>query len=102
LIFKRVLIELRITVRFYGIVFDNTNVREWSPEIKDAVTISELLTIIVENYPSLNDLVFDTDGLIRDYLVFSVNNEDIQGLNGIDTILEDGDTVFVMPPIGGG
>lgn len=93
---------MKITVRFYGVAYDETGIREWSPEIKEDPTISDLLSQVVDNFPSLNDLVYEGDGSIRDYLAISVNNVDIHGLEGFNTGLRDGDTVFVMPPIGGG
>jgi molybdopterin converting factor small subunit len=37
-----------------------------------------------------------------EYLVVSINNVDILGLDGVNTVLSKGDMVFVMPPIGGG
>jgi MoaD family protein len=93
---------VKIKVRFYGIAYEKAEVREWSLEIGEESTVRRLLTRIVDKYPLLKDLVYDDNGSIRDYLVFAVNNVNIQGLNGTETILKQGDTVFVMPPIGGG
>ena len=102
LIFKRVPKDLKITIRFYGVAYYNTGTREWSKELINDSTIRTLLRFIVDEYPKLSGLVYDEKGAPQDYLAFSVNNVDIQGLDGWDTVLSDGDTVFVMPPIGGG
>ncbi|MCW4014499.1 MAG: MoaD/ThiS family protein [Candidatus Bathyarchaeota archaeon] len=93
---------MRLTVRFYGVAYDKTGVREWKPEIKPDSTISYLLDVLVEEFPRLNELVYDETGKPFEYLSISVNNQDILGLNGSDTRLCDGDIVFIMPPIGGG
>jgi molybdopterin synthase sulfur carrier subunit len=93
---------LKITVRFYGVAYDNTGIREWHPELTIDASIGDLLNRIVDSFPELNELIYDEDGSIRDYLAISVNNVDIQGLKGADTLLREEDTVFVMPPIGGG
>jgi len=93
---------LKITVRFYGIAYDYSEIREWSLEIKNNAVILDLLKEIVEKFPVLRDLVYDEKGVYMEYLMVSINNVDILGLDGVDTVLSEGDMVFVMPPIGGG
>jgi len=93
---------LKITVRFYGVAYDNTGVREWTPELNAGGRVIDLLKRIVEEYPKLSGLVFDENGAPIEYLSVAVNNVDILGLKGFNTELDDSDTVLVMPPIGGG
>ena len=62
----------------------------------------DLLKLMTDVYPDLIELVFNEHLEFRYYLSISVNNVDIQGINGVDTMLKDGDLVYVMPPIGGG
>ena len=92
---------MKITVRFYGVAHDTTGTREWQPELPEGSKVIDMLDLIVETYPSLTELVYDEAGF-RDYLAVSINNIDILGLSGVETILHEGDLVFVMPPIGGG
>lgn len=93
---------MKIAVRFYGIAYDYSAIREWSLEIKNKAVVLDLLRKIVEVFPALRDLVFDEKGVYMEYLVVSINNVDILGLDGVNTVLSEGDMVFVMPPIGGG
>ncbi len=93
---------MKITVRFYGIAHDYTEVREWNPDLDEGTRIDALLEKIVMEFPKLRELVFEEDGSFRDYLAVSVNNVDILGLEGISTVLNEGNMVFIMPPIGGG
>lgn len=93
---------MKITVRFYGIAFDNTGVREWYPELGSGARVIDLLGKMVEDYPKLSNLVYDESGAPREYLSISVNNVDILGLMGVNTPLQEEDIVLVMPPIGGG
>ena len=102
LIFKRVPKDLKITIRFYGVAYENTGVRERILELDEGASIRTLLKVLVDEYPKLSGLVYDEAGALRDYFAISVNNVDIQGLDGWNTLLSEGDTVFVMPPIGGG
>ncbi|HID27596.1 MAG TPA: molybdopterin synthase sulfur carrier subunit, partial [Methanosarcinales archaeon] len=43
----------------------------------------------------------DTNGL-RDYVKIMVNGRSIAFLNGINTLLQDGDVVAIFPPVAGG
>ena len=92
---------MNIKVRFYGVAFEKTGVREWYPAIRGGSKVEDLLDLMVGEYPELQEMVFDED-VFRDYLAISINNVDILGLHGVHTVLKDGDIVFVMPPIGGG
>jgi len=93
---------LNITVRFYGIAYDSTGIREWNPEIVKGSVVKELLGKMVEEFPALRELVFDENDVYMEYLAISINNVDILGLDGVNTVLSEGDLVFIMPPIGGG
>jgi len=93
---------LNVRVRFYGMVYDEVGTREWEIELDRDSTVNDLLLIIVERQPSLGNLVYDETGVFREYLEVAVNHTDIIGLNGLETVLQEGDIVLIMPPIGGG
>lgn len=92
---------MNIKVRFYGVAYEHIGVREWYPELLEGSKIEDLLDLLVNEFPALQEMVYDEDAF-RDYLAISVNNVDILGLEGTRTVLRDGDVVFIMPPIGGG
>jgi len=93
---------LNVRVKFYGMAYDEVGTRELSLELADGSTVDDLLSIIVDKYPDLTNLVYDKKGVFREYLEVAVNKNDIIGLDGLKTGLSDGDTVLIMPPIGGG
>ena len=82
--------------------YDEVGTRELALELADGSTVDDLLSIIVQQYPDLTNLVYDEEGVFREYLEVAVNKTDIIGLEGLETALNDGDTVLIMPPIGGG
>ena len=82
--------------------YDEVGVREIPLELDEGSTVNNLLSTVVERYPSLTKLVYDDEGVFREYLEVAVNQTDIIGLDGLETVLNDGDTVLIMPPIGGG
>lgn len=93
---------MNVRVRFYGMVYDEVGTREWEMEIGRDSTVNDLFSILVERHPPLSIMVFDDEGVFREYLEVAVNHTDIIGLNGLETVLQEGDVVLIMPPIGGG
>jgi molybdopterin converting factor small subunit len=102
LIFKKGPKDLKITVRFYGVAYDSTGVREWSLVLPQGAKIMDLMRKVTEEHPKLSSLVYDEKGTLIEYLSISVNNVDILGLKGFNTELHESELVLVMPPIGGG
>ena len=92
---------MKVRVRYYGIVHDMVGARTESFNLQTPPKLIDLLREIVEKYPELERMMFNGEAF-RDYLAVSVNNVDIMSLQGVDTMLRDGDQVFLMPPIGGG
>ncbi len=93
---------MNVRVRFYGMAYEEVGTRELSMELTEGSTVNDLLSIIVEKYPDLANLVYDEEGVFREYLEVAVNKTDIIGLDGLETVLTENDTVLIMPPIGGG
>jgi len=93
---------LNVKVRFYGMAYDEVGTRELALELADGSTVDDLLSIIVQQYSDLTNLVYDEEGVFRGYLEVAVNQTNIIGLDGLETALNDGDTVLIMSPIGGG
>ncbi len=64
--------------------------------------IAELLESLETSCPGIKARLCDDQGEIRRFVNFYVNNEDIRFLEGINTSLEDGDEVSIIPAIAGG
>jgi molybdopterin converting factor small subunit len=41
-------------------------------------------------------------GEVKSFLQFLINGRSASALNGLDTKLEDGDVLAIIPPVGGG
>ncbi len=93
---------MKITVRFYGVAYEAAGVREWRSELPVGLVVGDLLGLLVGVFPGLDKLVFDDERVLREYLGVLVNGRDVFVLDGFDTVLNGGDVVFVVPPIGGG
>ena len=94
---------MRVQIRYYAMARDAAGKRDEDVTLPEGSTVLDLVNVLMELYgPTFKGLVYDDGGRLLDYLMFSVNDVDIMGLEGFETTLRDGDTVRVMPPIGGG
>jgi molybdopterin synthase sulfur carrier subunit len=71
-------------------------------EIEAARDVKELIDKLEEKYPGIKGRLCDESGVLRRFINFFVNDEDIRFLEGINTKLKDGDEVSIVPAIAGG
>ena len=90
---------MRVRVRFYGLVHDEVGTREREYKVPAGSTVKNLIDQIISNYPALKEMVYDEEGGFRDYLEIAINQVSLMDLSGV---LNEGDLVQIMPPIGGG
>ena len=94
---------MEIELRYYAMVRDAAGKRDETLSLPEGATVLELIDSLVGLYGDrFGGYVYDDEGRLLDYLMFSVNEQDIRSLDGYDTVLRNGDRVLVMPPIGGG
>ena len=65
-------------------------------------TIGELLTNLDSRYPGFKDQISGDDGQLHRFINVYVNDEDIRYLQALDTPMNDGDTVSILPALAGG
>ncbi len=66
-------------------------------------SIRDLLNQLSEKFgDAFRQRVLDERGNLRSFVVLYVNGKNIQLTEGLDTRLEDGDEVMMLPAIGGG
>ena len=66
----------------------------------DSARIGNILKAVVERYPDLD--LFNAEQELNEYLSILKNGSDIIYLDGNDTVIHDGDTVSIFPPVEGG
>ncbi len=64
-------------------------------------TVGALLATIDADYPGFRDQLVE-DGQMRRFVNIFRNDEDIRFLDRMDTALEDGDVVAILPALAGG
>ena len=96
---------MELKVRFF------TNLREIVDKREETLTFSEgevtvnlvLKTLSKKYGEPFADYVYNSEtGQPRSFLQFLVNGTSTQTLNGLESVLKDGDVLAILPPIGGG
>lgn len=64
-------------------------------------TVREVLDGLVATYPSLRDRIYDGNELPQFLNVF-VDGSDVRLFEGLETKVEDGTTVILLPAVAGG
>jgi sulfur-carrier protein len=67
----------------------------------DGTTVAEVLDALYERFDELKARISDDDGLRRFVNVY-VGGEDIRFLDGLDTAVDDGAEVTILPAVAGG
>lgn len=65
-------------------------------------SIRELIKNLEEDSPGVEETVFNEEGNLKRYIKIFVNGKEIVFLDGLKTILKDGDKVVIILAVGGG
>jgi molybdopterin converting factor small subunit len=65
-------------------------------------TIGSALRRLRADYPDVHDRVIDERGELRPHVNVFIDNENIRYLRGLDTPLDEKNTVFILPAVSGG
>jgi molybdopterin converting factor small subunit len=68
----------------------------------EATTVREAIAALDGAYPGLATRILDDGGALRRFVNVFVADEDVRFLNGLDTVLEPGQTVSLVPAVAGG
>lgn len=65
-------------------------------------TVGQAVEHLAQTYPALKKHLFTDEGELRTFVNLFLNNEDIRFLQGLQTPLQNGDTLMIVPSIAGG
>lgn len=92
-----------VTVKFIGALRSASGKSKIAMKMKDSVSIQKLIKEIGQKHPKLENVIIDTE--LEDSspkTLILVNGKEISILNGLETMLEDGDDVVFIPVLHGG
>ncbi len=94
---------MAVTVRFIGVLRSTSGKSKIAMKIKSAVPLRELVKKILEELPKLKRVLIDPElEDPRPNTLILVNGKEINVLNGLETMLKDGDEVVFVPVLHGG
>jgi molybdopterin synthase sulfur carrier subunit len=65
-------------------------------------TVGDVLTGLTAQYPGLAGQVVNDDGSLHKFVNVYVNDDDVRYLSALDTPVEDGDEISILPAVAGG
>ena len=94
---------MRVTVKVFGPKYfglDTYDVVTVVLDVRDGATVGEVMDVLESMYPGLKDRLL-RDGQIIPMHDIWVNGRSIDFLQGLASVLRDGDVVQIIPPFGG-
>jgi molybdopterin synthase sulfur carrier subunit len=91
-------LELRFFANFRTAVGQKVIVRTF----ESGTIVGEVLVALESEFPELAGDILDEEGSIKPQLSILKNGREVIHMEGIETTLEDGDTLSVFPPVAGG
>jgi len=65
-------------------------------------TVEEILNHLVELYPSVRPHLFDDHDKLHPFISIFCNEKNIRDLNGLETCVNDGEEIRILPAVAGG
>ena len=97
---------MQVSVRFFTSLREVINKKEETLKFPEGekVTVEVVLKTLAQRYGNrFVEYVYDEKtGGVRGFLQFLVNGKSASTLNGLQTELENGDVLAILPPVGGG
>jgi molybdopterin synthase sulfur carrier subunit len=97
---------LQVLVRFFTSLREIINKKEETLKFPEGAkaTVDMVLKMLSQRYGKpFVEYVYDRKtGEVRGFLQFLINGKSAATLNGLETKLEDGDVLAILPPVGGG
>jgi molybdopterin synthase sulfur carrier subunit len=68
----------------------------------DAGPLSDVIAELEAKHPGMGERLLDDDGALRKFVNIFVDDDDVRYLDGLETKVDDGWTVSIIPAVAGG
>lgn len=94
---------MQVECKFFGPFRDDVEIDRVEWDLPDAATAGDLLRDLEATYPVLEGRLVDEEaGSTAGQTVVSINEKNVRHLAGLETGLEEGDVVRLVPSVYGG
>lgn len=90
---------MQLTLKFFANFREAVGQKLLEREFPDATTVGDVLAALETDYEELDLL---ERGDLRPQINVLKNGREVLHLTGVETTLEDGDTLSIFPPVAGG
>jgi sulfur-carrier protein len=70
--------------------------------VEGRVTVGQAIADVKTSHPQIYQRLCDDHGQLRKSLAVFINGEHIRYRDGVETVLEEGDEIYIVPLITGG
>jgi molybdopterin synthase sulfur carrier subunit len=75
---------------------------DWSLEVPAGTDVESAIQRLAERHPALRPRLLDAEDRPRAHIDALINGSNVRFKGGLQTLLQDGDRLTLLPPIGGG
>lgn len=94
---------MKVTVRFYGALYELTRAKECHLEVSEGATLMEVIKVIDRVLsPDFSRTVLDDKGALKSAYVVLINGSAVRSNNPADVRILENDVVAFLPPAVGG
>ena len=68
----------------------------------EGANVGEVLRDLASAHPATEQQLFSADGALNRYVNVYLNDEDVRVLGGLDTAVNEGDVLVILPAMAGG
>ena len=89
-------------VKILAILRQLVGAREIEVGLKVGDTVGSVLARLAADYPALGERILDDHGNLETFINVFVSGRSIRFLDGLNTSLNEGHVLAIVPPVGGG
>lgn len=94
---------MKVKIQYFASVRELVNLHEETFDVPTGTNVRNLLDLLTAKHgDKLKEYLLDDTGNPRKYFQFLLNEDPISQTDGFSTLVRDGSTLAIIPPVGGG
>lgn len=91
-----------LTVKFFANLKNIIGRKKVKIELNKKSTVLKLLEVLFEQFTELKNEIMTENNEPKEWIQILKNGRNIKYLESLNTLLEEGDTISIFPPVAGG